>query len=54
MVQERLERCAIIKATIAALPPHVPRVLSSVGGPEDMLDAGAIISPLNLKPQTPS
>jgi hypothetical protein len=44
--EERDERCSIIKATICALPAHLPRMLSSIGGPEDMLDAGAS-PPLN-------
>lgn len=43
--EERHERCSIVKCTVAALPPHLPRMLSCVGGPEDMLDAGAVSIP---------
>lgn len=38
--EEREERCDIIRAVLHALPPHLPRMLSSTAGPEDMLDAG--------------
>lgn len=43
--EERHERCSIVKCAVAALPPHLPRMLSCVGGPEDMLDAGAVSIP---------
>lgn len=40
--EEREERCDIIRASVRALPPHLPRMLSSTAGPEDMLDAIAL------------
>jgi hypothetical protein len=52
--EEREERCGIIKATVGALPAHLPRMLSSVGGPEDMLDAGAPPPPSLPSPPLPT
>ncbi len=50
--EEREERCDIIRAAVRVLPPHLPRMLSAVAGPEDMLDAGEHLSTPFLKPQT--